>query len=60
MKREEVKGIIPGITDEQLQQLARHPEAVSYCRQIVKTVDLLAHIPLTEQEQNFLKEIPLH
>ncbi len=47
-------------TDEQLQQLARHPEAVSYCRQIVKTVDLLAHIPLTEQEQNFLKEIPLH
>ena len=47
-------------TDEQLQQLARHPQAVSYCRQIVKTVDLLAHMPLLEPEQRFLKEIPLH
>lgn len=41
-------------TDEQLHRLARYPQALSYCRQIVQAVELLAATPLTEEEKSLL------
>lgn len=43
-------------TDQQLEELARNPQAATYCRRITEAVERLAYTPLTAQEQAFLSE----
>ena len=51
-----IRDIEPYSVKMMLSEMARNPQAATYCRRITEAVERLAYTPLTAQEQAFLSE----